>query len=558
MEDTKKRKLTSDDPSVWLKWFEEMSEEENEKDEESCSEIEADILEESPHETGSEQEAGDLESDNDCDDISDSESENFYIGKDKFTKWCKVKPRQNVRTRSCNIIIHLPDPRREAHGVQKEIDILKFFLDDNVFRMIVASTNIKIGVVREKYCRARDAADTDVTEIRAFIGLLYLIGSLRCSRKYMHDLWDNSRGNGLESCYLKMSENRFKFLLQCLRFDDIRDRHMRKEVDKLCSIRDLHELLINNFQRYFCASEYLTVDEQLLAFRGNCSFRQYIPSKPAKYGLKIFALVDCKTGYTINLEPYVGKQPEGPYQVGNSGEEIVLRLCNPVEGTNRNITADNWFTSVTVSERLLLEKKLTYVGTMRKNKREIPKEFLPNRSIPAKSSIFGFGKNSTLVSYCPKKGKSVILLSSMHFDDTIDVSTGDHKKPEIVTFYNMTKVGVDLVDQLCQKYDVSRNTRRWPLVMFYNLLNISAINAFVIYKANTRESRQIQRRIFLQNISWELIKPQIERRTAVLTIPKEIRRRARVLLRIEESTVPQKRPGTMRGAEEQNYKKMVL
>ncbi|GBP30200.1 hypothetical protein EVAR_94508_1 [Eumeta japonica] len=32
----------------------------------------------------------------------------------------------------------------------------------------------------------------------------------------------------------------------------------------------------------------ITLDEQLLAFRGRCAFRQYIPNKPAKYGIKVF------------------------------------------------------------------------------------------------------------------------------------------------------------------------------------------------------------------------------------------------------------------------------
>lgn len=93
---------------------------------------------------------------------------------------------------------------------------------------------------------------------------------------------------------------------------------------------------------------------------------------------------------------------------------------------------------------------------MRKNKREIPLEFLPNKK---KTSVFGFQQNCTLVSYCPKKNRTVILVSSMHQDSAIDPDTGDDKKPEMITFYNKTKIGVDLVDQLCEKYNVARNTR---------------------------------------------------------------------------------------------------
>ena len=30
---------------------------------------------------------------------------------------------------------------------------------------------------------------------------------------------------------------------------------------------------------------HMTVDEQLVCFRGKCPFRQYIPLKPGKYGI---------------------------------------------------------------------------------------------------------------------------------------------------------------------------------------------------------------------------------------------------------------------------------
>lgn len=54
--------------------------------------------------------------------------------------------------------------------------------------------------------------------------------------------------------------------------------------------------------------EYLAIDELLLSFRGRCSFRMYIPSKKAKYGIKIFDLVDPKTMYLVDCEVYLGKQ----------------------------------------------------------------------------------------------------------------------------------------------------------------------------------------------------------------------------------------------------------
>lgn len=113
---------------------------------------------------------------------------------------------------------------------------------------------------------------------------------------------------------------------------------------------------------------------------------------------------------------------------------------------------------------LLNNYKLTVVATLKKNKAEIPKEFLCNRQRPIKSSMFGFHENITMVSYMPKKNKVVVLISTMHHDDEIDEVT---QKPEIIMEYNRTKSGVDVVDKMCVAYNVARNSRRWPLTVFF-------------------------------------------------------------------------------------------
>jgi hypothetical protein len=105
--------------------------------------------------------------------------------------------------------------------------------------------------------------------------------------------------------------------------------------------------------------------------------------------------------------------------------------------------------------------------SLRKNKSEIPKGFVETKKKPVASCLFGFKDNSTLVSYVPRKGKVVLLLSTMHHDKKIDEATGVARKLEIISFYNTTKEGVDVVDQMCSNYDVSRNSRRWPLMFSF-------------------------------------------------------------------------------------------
>jgi len=132
----------------------------------------------------------------------------------------------------------------------------------------------------------------------------------------------------------------------------------------LAPVRQIFDLFVENCKTSYIPSEYLTLDEKLEAFRGRCSFKQYIPNKPNKYGVKIFALSDAKMYYTKNMEVYVGTQPEGPFKVKNDTASIVKRLTEPVWNTGRNITLDNWFNSVNLVKDMLCNHRLTIVGTI--------------------------------------------------------------------------------------------------------------------------------------------------------------------------------------------------
>jgi hypothetical protein len=202
---------------------------------------------------------------------------------------------------------------------------------------------------------------------------------------------------------------------------------------------------VDNCKKCYYLGENVTIDEKLEAFRGGDSLKQYIPSKPNKYGIKIYALVDAKVLYTYNLEIHAGKQPDGLYQVSSKPADVVKRLVEPINGTGHNIKADNWFMDTSLVFELR-KRKLSYVDTLKKNKPQLPVEFVVVKNRPEKSSLFGYRKEATVVSYIPKKGKNVILISSLHFDDAIDCKTGSQLKPEIVTFYNRTKCGIDNMD----------------------------------------------------------------------------------------------------------------
>lgn len=443
----------------------------------------------------------DSSSEIDTEEYESTQTTGFYIGKDKVTKWQKEKYRQNVRKPSKNIISKLPGNTAYSRDVASPLDAWNLLFDSTMLNMMVQYTNIYIDSIQDRFTRERDAKKTDENEIKAFLGLLYLCGTHKSSHTNLKDLYATD-GTGIDIFQKTMSRTRFLFLMRCLRFDNINDRKSRREVDKLAPIRKFFETFVSNCKKAYNVGEFVTIDEKLEPFRGRCGFRQYMPKKPAKYGIKIFAVVDSRVFYTWNMEIYAGKQPDGPYKIDCSSKAIVMRLMTPLFNSGRNLTTDNWYTGYELAQELL-GKKITIVGTLRKNKREIPPEFLVKK--PLYSSVFGFQKETTLVSYTAKKNKNVLMLSTMHNDDKIDETTMELKKPDIITFYNLTKGAVDVVDEMAAAYTTARISNRWPMVILFSMLNVAAINARILLMSTKNPPTQFKnRRFFLKTLGLVL------------------------------------------------------
>ncbi|CAF4047636.1 unnamed protein product [Rotaria sordida] len=61
---------------------------------------------------------------------------------------------------------------------------------------------------------------------------------------------------------------------------------------------------ITQLPQHFILSENLTTDEQLVPFRDRCSFVQYMPNKPSKYGLKFWVLCDVDSRASASSHIY--------------------------------------------------------------------------------------------------------------------------------------------------------------------------------------------------------------------------------------------------------------
>ena len=63
------------------------------------------------------------------------------------------------------------------------------------------------------------------------------------------------------------------------------------------------------------------------------------------------------------------------------------------------------------------------------------------------------------------------------------------------------------MDRMVRKYTCKRMTRRWPVALFYNMIDVSAVNGFIVWLELNGESPSIsvkKRRNFLLELGKEL------------------------------------------------------
>lgn len=481
------------------------------------------------------------------------------------SRWLR-QPTERATQRLLTRVI-IPSGAEHTRSAQTPLEHSQLFITSEILKIIVHHTNTKIQELAAKFSRPqRYAPATDAAELLALIGLLFYSGVTKGARQSSEDMW--SAVYGVPIFRLTMSRNSgFMFLLRALRFDNFLQRN--KE-DKLSPIRQVWSAFVLNSVTNYNPSNHLTVDETILGTRARCPFKTYMKSKPDKYGIKLYNVCDPRTGYLCNSVPYLGKtetesrtsgrvqrgrsrlpatsahQPSRSQSRGGTRQQrgrsnpresegqlqtdsllskttrYVLQLVRPYHNTGRTITCDNYFTSMELCTELR-KINLFIVGTLRRNKPKVPEELKKCGRVFSQMTRFAFQNDRMLVSFVPRPQKVVLLLSSAHSTNTIDEVTN---KSIVILDYNAQKGGVDTFDALMKNKSTARGSRRWPMRMFFCMLDAAGINAHVLQNLK----REIDRTEFLKILSFQLVEQRIRRRNENIRVPLTIRLQIREFL----------------------------
>ena len=94
--------------------------------------------------------------------------------------------------------------------------------------------------------------------------------------------------NGLQ--YHSLARARYYHILRFLHFTDNNRNGDDRADDRLWKIRDLFEIIRTNFSKFYNPTEHLAVDEVIVKLKGRILFKQYIPKKRKRFGIKMFKL----------------------------------------------------------------------------------------------------------------------------------------------------------------------------------------------------------------------------------------------------------------------------
>ena len=377
------------------------------------------------------------------------------------------------------------------------LDYFKLFFTDNILDLLVTETNryaaqciVAAPKPLPKYSYLALWVPVTRTDMAVFIALLINMGNV--NKPEVRSYWSVDPILATSFFGTCMSRNRFEQILMFLHIcnnleqPDVNDPH-RDKLFKICPFLDM---FTEACKIVFYPKRDLAVDESMMPWKGRVAFKQFIPSKPTKYGIKMYFCCEAGTGYISCLKMYSGKQ--GEHAEREHSENVVRYLTSDFHGKGHTIFMDSFFSSLKLFEELK-QKGTGAVGTLHANRRGIP--------LSLKQARMKKGEAQSLHETAPSEKKSdasllcmkfkdkkdVFLLSTKHngeFVDTEKINKQTNqplRKPQVVLDYNDCMNAVDQFDQNMAYYCFNWKTVKWWKRALTHLIHVSKVQSMIVF-----------------------------------------------------------------------------
>ncbi|CAC5402938.1 unnamed protein product [Mytilus coruscus] len=209
-----------------------------------------------------------------------------------------------------------------------------------------------------------------LTEFKAFVGVILNMGLIR--KATISEYWNRKHSSQSTPWFRKVfTRNRFQLVLKFLHLVDNRKIAPRNSssYDPIAKFKPIVDHFNLKAKTHYSPSQNLFIDESLIGTKSRTILRQYIPTKHAKFGVKLWMLTEAITGYCFHFNVYKGKIYDPTPARETQDSYVVTSLLRAAGLLNKwyHVFCDSFFTSLALAKRLLNLHTYT-TGTVRSNR----------------------------------------------------------------------------------------------------------------------------------------------------------------------------------------------
>ena len=202
-----------------------------------------------------------------------------------------------------------------------EVDYFLKFLSEDIREIMLYQTYLYVSQKQRRVLALSEK------ELFSFLGVNLIMGYHKLPS--LSDHWRNDQDLCVPFVFNALPRNRFTQILANLHMND-NESVPQNNKDWLYKLRPFIDMLNRNYKLLYNISEYLSIDESMVLFKGRSTMKQYNPLKPIKHGYKIWMRA-AMDGYISKFSIYQGKNSDtvtmhNPPSCFGLGEQVVFSL----------------------------------------------------------------------------------------------------------------------------------------------------------------------------------------------------------------------------------------
>ena len=110
-----------------------------------------------------------------------------------------------------------------------------------------------------------------------------------------------------------MTRDAYIFMRQYIHFADNHSKKAKGEIGyhALFKVKYVLDEMMKGMRKSWTAGQHVTIDESMIRYMGRAiSYVQYMPAKPIKHGIKVYALCCALSAVILAFKVYVGKEDD--------------------------------------------------------------------------------------------------------------------------------------------------------------------------------------------------------------------------------------------------------